>query len=118
MHFHLPRPENGDLPAIAGEGDKAARGEASAMLEAGVRAVEAAIEEDSAEAIIIGCSAAYWLQPHLQRRLSASGWQIPILEGYRCAILQAKLLVDLGVGASGLAFPQPRPARWRRRKVV
>jgi len=118
MHFHLPRPENGDLPAIAGEADKAARGEPSAMLEAGVRAVEAAIEEDGAEAIIIGCSAAYWLQPHLQRRLSASGWQIPILEGYRCAILQAKLLVDLGFAASGLAFPQPRPARWRRRKLV
>jgi allantoin racemase len=118
INFHLPHPDNGDRPAIAGEKEKAARGETSAMLEAAVHEVEAAIEDDGAEAIIIGCSAAYWMQPHLQQRLHASGWGIPILEGYRCAILHAKLLVDLGVGASDLAFPSVRPARWRRRKVV
>ena len=38
-------------------------------------------------------------------------------EGARCAIEVAKTLVDLGVDASGLAFPSERPAKWRRKKV-
>lgn len=117
LNFHLPRPSNADAPRIAGEREKVARGETSAMLEAAVREVEAAIEDDGAEVIVMGCSAAYWLQPWLQERLGAIGWSIPVLEGYRCAILQAKLLADLGVDASGLAFPADRPRKWRRRKV-
>lgn len=117
VNFHLPRPSNADLPVIAGEKEKAARGASSAMLDAAMREIEAAIEEDGAEVIIMGCSAAYWMQPYLQERVEAAGWPIPVLEGYRCAILQAKMLVDLGVDASGLAFPSDRPRRWRRRKV-
>lgn len=118
LGFHLPRPSNADLPLIAGEKERAQRGERSAMLEAAVQATEAAIEEDGAEVIIMGCSAAYWMQPYLQERLQAIGWRIPVLEGYRCAILQARMLVDLGVDASGLAFPSERPRKWRRRKIV
>jgi len=118
INFHLPRPSNTDLPVIQGEKEKAQRGEHSAMLEAAVQSVEAAIEEDGAEVMIMGCSAAYWMQPYLQERMHAIGWEIPVLEGYRCAILQAKMLVDLGIDASGLAFPSDRPRKWRRRKVV
>ena len=77
-----------------------------------------AIEEDGAEAIILGCSAAYWLQPFLQARLAEIGWEVPVLEGYRCAIALAKLMVELGVDASGLAFPSDHPKRLRRRKLV
>jgi allantoin racemase len=87
------------------------------MLDTAIREIQAAIKDDGADVIIIGCSAAYWMQPHLQQRLDAAGWRIPVLEGYRCAIVQAKLLVDLGIDASGLAFPSDRPSRWRRRKV-
>ena len=118
LNVHLPRPSNADLPLIQGEKEKAQRGETSAMLEAAVHAIEAAIEEDGAEVMMIGCSAAYWMQPYLQGRLHAVGWRIPVLEGYRCAILQAKMLVDLGVDASGLAFPSDRPRKWRRRKLL
>lgn len=117
IEFHLPR---GSTPAprpVVGEREKAESGEKSAMLEAAFAEVEAAIEQDGAEVIGIGCSALYWMQPYLQRRLSASGWPVPVLEGYRCAILQARMLAGLGVAASGLAFPDERPSKWRRRKL-
>jgi len=53
----------------------------------------------------------------LQKRLSEIGWDVPVLEGARSAIAVAKMLVDLGLDASGLAFPGERPAKWRRKKV-
>lgn len=117
LNFHLPRPCNSDERLIQGEKEKAASGGVSVMLETAVAEIVAAIEEDGAESIIMGCSAAYWMQPYLQQRLHEMGWPIPVLEGYRCAIVQAKLLVDLGVDASGLAFPSERPRQWRRRKT-
>ena len=67
--------------------------------------------------IMLGCSAAFWMQPLLQNRLSEIGWDVPVLEGARSAIAVAKMLVDLGLDASGLAFPGERPAKWRRKKV-
>jgi Asp/Glu/hydantoin racemase len=87
------------------------------MLEAAVQESVAAIEEDGADTILLGCSAAFWMQPLLQKRLHAIGWDVPVLEGASCAIEVAKTLVDLGVDASGLAFPGERPVKWRRRKV-
>ena len=66
---------------------------------------------------MLGCSAAFWLQPLLQKRLLEVGWDVPVLEGARAAIEVAKMLVYLGVDASGLAFPGERPAKWRRRKI-
>jgi hypothetical protein len=44
--------------------------------------------------------------------------EIPVLEGYRCAIEQAKLLVNLRVDASGLAFPSDHTPKWRRKKII
>ena len=55
--------------------------------------------------------------PCLQARLQAIGWEVPVLEGYGCAIEMAKLLVDLRQSVSGLAFPSDNPRKWRRRKV-
>jgi hypothetical protein len=45
------------------------------------------------------------------------GWEVPVLEGYGCAIELAKVMVDMGVTASGLAFPSDRPKK-RPRKIV
>jgi hypothetical protein len=45
------------------------------------------------------------------------GWQIPVLEGYSCAIALAKAMVSLGVDVSGLMLPSDRPKKWRRKKV-
>lgn len=118
VNFPLPRPGLADARPVQAEKAKSDRGETSEMVEAALRESVAAIEEDGAEVLMIGCSAAYWLQPVLQRRLHELGWEIPVLEGYRCAIEQAKLMANLGLDASGLAFPSDRPRRWRRRKVV
>jgi len=42
---------------------------------------------------------------------------VPVLEGHRCAIELAKLMVNLGIDASGLAFPSDRPKKWLRKKA-
>ena len=113
----LPRPSNPDARPIQHEKAQAERGERSEMLERSLTEAVAAIEEDGAEVIILGCSAAFWMQPHLQKKLHDMGWEIPVLEGYRAAIEMAKLLADLRMSVSGLAFPSDRPRKWRRRKV-
>ena len=100
-----------------GERRKAEHGERSEMVERAVSEAVAAIEEDGAEVIMFGCSAMFWLKPYVHRRLSEIGWEVPVLEGYTCAIALAKTLVDLGVSASGLTFPGDRPKKWRRRKT-
>ncbi len=117
VNFPLPSPNFSDDKPIQGERDRAIQSGTSDMLEAAVQESVAAIEEDGADTILLGCSAAFWMQPLLQKRLHEIGWDVPVLEGARAAIQVAKMLVDLGVDASGLAFPSERPAKWRRRKV-
>lgn len=117
INFPLPRPPEFDQRPIHAERERAASGETSEMLETSVKEAVCAIEDDGAEVIMLGCSAAYWMQPFLQRRLAEMGWEIPVLEGYRCAIAQAKLMVNLGLDASRLAFPSDAPRKWRRRKT-
>lgn len=87
------------------------------MLEAAVEESVAAIEEDGADTSSLGCSAAFRMQPLLQKRLLEMGWDVPVLKGARSAIQVAKMLVDLGHDASGLAFPSERPAKCRRKKT-
>lgn len=118
INFPMPRPANPDATPLHEEREKAIRGEPSAMLDAAVAEAVAAIEEDGAEALMLGCSSAYWLQPFVEKRLHEIGWEVPVLEGYRCAIAMAKLLVDLGLDVSGLAFPSENPKKWRRKKTL
>lgn len=115
--YHHARPGREDGSTIADEREKALRGEPSPAVDCAVAAALAAIEEDGAEVLTFGCSDAFWLQPFVQQRLDELGWEVPVLEGYSCAIVLAKLFVDLGVDASGLAFPGDRPRQWRRKKV-
>ena len=117
VNFPLGRPGQSLDRQFYLERTKAQKGETSEMVEAAVAESVAAIEEDGAEVITFGCSASFWLQPILQRRLNEMGWEIPVLEGYRCAIELAKLMVNLGIDASGLTFPGDHPKRWRRRKI-
>jgi allantoin racemase len=118
VNFPLPRPVLPNDRPIAAEKAKTDRGERSDMVEAAVAEAVDAIENDGAEVFILGCSAAYWLAPIVQRRLEEMGWEAPVLEGYRCAIEQAKTLVNLGLDVSGLAMPSDHPRRWRRKKFV
>jgi len=117
IDYPLPRPTNPTARTIQAEKTQVEHGERSEMLERSVTEAVAAIEDDGAEVIILGCSAAFWMRPHLQARLQAIGWEVPVLEGYGCAIEMAKLLVDLRQSVSGLAFPSDNPRKWRRRKV-
>jgi Asp/Glu/hydantoin racemase len=117
INFPLPRPGLSEERSLRKEKAKALRGEKSEMIETAVEEAVAAIEEDGAEVITLGCSATFWLQPFLQQRLRALGWEIPVLEGYSCAIELAKLMVDLKVDASGLTFPSDSSKKWRRKKT-
>ena len=46
------------------------------------------------------------------------GWDVPVLEGARCAIEVAKTLVDLPASMRAyLACPSERPAKWRRKML-
>lgn len=117
VNFPLPRPGADDARSVPEQKRKALAGERSEMVEAAVAEAVAAIEEDGAEVITFGCSAAFWLQPFLQKRLAELGWDVPVLEGYSCAIRLAKMMVDLGVDVSGLHVPSDHPRAIRRKKV-
>jgi Asp/Glu/hydantoin racemase len=117
INYYHARPGLEVESTIAEERERALRGERSEAVERALREAASAIEDDGAEVITFGCSDAFWLQPFLRRRLQEMGWEVPVLEGYSCAIALAKLLVDLGVDASGLTFPSDHPRRWRRRKT-
>ncbi len=118
-NLQMPHPRPGyPEQHLARQKEKALAGEPAPMLEAALAEAVAAIEEDGAEVITFGCSALFWLQPFLEKRLNEIGWEVPVIEGYRCAIELAKLMVNLGTTASGLAFPGDRPRKWRRRKFV
>ncbi len=118
VNYPLPRPVLPNDRPITEEKRRAEAGEHSGMLEAALRESIDAIEEDGAEVLMLGCSAAFWMAPLLEEKLHAMGWEVPVLEGYRCAIAQAKLLAGMGQTASGLAFPSDHPRRWRRKKYV
>lgn len=117
INYYHARPGYESESIIDEEREKALRGEPSEAVERALKEAVAAIEEDGAEVITFGCSDAFWLQTFLQKRLNEMGWEVPVLEGYSCAIVLAKLFVDLGVDASGLKFPSERPKRWRRKKT-
>ena len=117
INYYHARPGFPSETNIADEREKALRGERSEALERALEETVAAIHEDGAEVITFGCSDIFWMQRFLQERLKGLGWEVPVLEGYSCAIALAKLFVELGVDASGLNFPTDRPKQWRRKKV-
>ena len=108
INLPLPRPGHTDEFPMFEEQEKALRGEPSVAVERAVKEAVEAIEEDSAEVITFGCAATFWLKPFLQKRLNELGWEVPVLEGYSCAIGLAKIMVDLGIHASNLMFPAVR----------
>lgn len=117
INYPLPRPPNMGQSAVHLAKNRAQRGEDSEVVEAAVREAVAAIEEDGADVITFGCSALFWLQPVLAKRLGDLGWEVPVLEGYSCAITLAKAMVDLKLSASGLVYPSAHPKRYRRKKL-
>ncbi len=117
INIPQPRPGYTNEFLVVEEIEKALRGERSEAVERAVKEAVAAIEENGAEVINLGCSGLFWLQPIIQKRLNEMGWEVPVLEGYSCSIVLAKTLISLGVNASGLTFPSDRPKKWRRKKI-
>ncbi len=117
INYPLPRPPHSGESQVHLAKNKVLRGESSEIMDAAVRESVAAIEEDGAEVLTFGCSALFWMRPILQKRLADLGWEVPVLEGYSCAITLAKAMVDMGVSASGLTYPGPHPQKWRRKKL-
>ena len=117
INYPLPRPPHTGESQVHLAKNKVLRGESSEIMDTAVREAEAAIEEDGAEVLTFGCSALFWMRPILQKRLADLGWEVPVLEGYSCAITLAKAMVDMGVSSSGLTYPGPHPQKWRRKKV-
>ena len=60
IDYPLPRASNATARPIQAEKAQAEHGDRSEMLERSVAESIAAIEEDGAEVIILGCSAAFW----------------------------------------------------------
>jgi Asp/Glu/hydantoin racemase len=116
IDYPLPRPPYTESQVHLAK-NRHQRGETSEVVETAVREAVAAIEEDGADVITFGCSALFWLQPVLQKRLNDMGWEVPVLEGYSTAITLCKAMVDLGVNASGLVYPSAHPKKIRRKKT-
>ena len=53
----------------------------------------------------------FLLQPFIREGLKGQGWDVPVLEGYTASIELAKLMVSLGVNASGITYMDARPQR-------
>lgn len=117
LGYYHPKPYYNDELSFHDEQRKAFDGEQSEGVDRAVAEAVSAIEEDGADVVMFGCSGSFWLKPFVEERLHEMGWEVPVLEGYGCAIELAKMMVDYGVTVSGLAFPSDRPEK-RPRKIV
>ncbi|MBL6957899.1 MAG: hypothetical protein ISR52_02890 [Rhodospirillales bacterium] len=109
--YSLPRPGDTDPDTLSEQTWAAERGEVSVAVERAVDQAEAAILEDGAEVITLGCSMTFWLMPYIRDGLRQRGWDVPVLEGYTASIELAKLMINLGVNASGITYMDVRPDR-------
>lgn len=116
--MHLPRPGAEDGPQLREERRKALAGEKSLAVDNAVDQAEKAVKEDGAEVITLGCSGVFWLKPFIERGLAERGWEVPVLEGYSASIELAKLMVNLGVNASGITYMSDNPKRLPDKIVV
>ncbi|MDC0196418.1 hypothetical protein OAJ93_02295, partial [Gammaproteobacteria bacterium] len=107
--YSLPRPGDTDPDTLTKQCEAVAKGDHNIVVERAIDQAEAAIVEDGAEVITLGCSMTFFLKPHIEKGLKERGWDIPVLEGYTSSIELAKLMVNLGVNASGITYMGARP---------
>ncbi len=115
LGYYHPRPGYDGETYLGEEKKKALAGEPSEAVKRAIDEAEEALAEDGAEAITFGCSGCFWLQPFVKEGLEERGWEVPVIEGYTAAIELAKMMINLGVNASGVTFPVDRPKRRPRR---
>ena len=116
--YSLPRPGDTDPDTLTSQCEAALKGDKSIAVERAIEQAEAAIVEDGAEVITLGCSMTFFLQPFIKDGLKQRGWDVPVLEGYTASIELAKLMVNLGVNASGITYMGARPQKILNKIVV
>ncbi|MEO3416383.1 aspartate/glutamate racemase family protein [Roseovarius sp. CAU 1744] len=72
-----------------------------------VVAAKAAIEEDGADTLIIGCTAMFGAARQLEEDLRTAGYDIPVLDPVPLTVKLAKTFVETGLSHSKHAFPTP-----------
>ncbi len=92
-----------DIPVL--ELGKNAKSVARAMLAQSI----AAIKEDGADVLIVGCTGMVGVAQSLQIQLKEKGYDLPVLDPIPLAVRLAKMLVQSGVSHSKVAYPAPRP---------
>jgi len=118
INFPLPRKGmDPNVPQLGPEQKKAMAGEPSLCVDRAIEQSVKAIQEDGADVIMFGCSRLFWLRPFVEKGLNDLGYELPVLEGYSSGIVMAKMLVDLGVTASGTWLPPEFPKFYREKKV-
>jgi len=116
--YSLPRPGDTDPDTLTKQCEAVARGDQNIVVERAIDQAEEAILEDGAEVITLGCSMTFFLKPHIEKGLKERGWDVPVLEGYTASIELAKLMVNLGVNASGVSYMGARPKRTLSKIIV
>jgi allantoin racemase len=71
----------------------------------------AAVEDDGADTLIMGCTALSWLVPHMRRRLAEKDLDVPLVEPIHAAVTLAGSLVRMRLNHSRVAYPSREPKK-------
>ncbi len=76
------------------------------------REMLAAIREDHAHVLVVGCTGMMGVAKELQRRLKENGYDVPVVDPVGVSLKLAETLVSMGLKQSRLtAMPPPKKAR-------
>ncbi|WP_306115980.1 MULTISPECIES: aspartate/glutamate racemase family protein [unclassified Roseovarius] len=78
-------------------------------------AAKAAIEEDGADTLIIGCTQMFGAARQLEQDLAAEGLDIPVIDPVPLTVKLAKTFVEIGLSHSKYAFATPARLRAEER---
>jgi len=82
------------------------------LIDALHREMLAAIREDQAHVLVVGCTGMMGVARELQRRLKQDGYEVPVVDPVGASLKFAEALVSMGLKQSRLtAMPPPKKAR-------
>lgn len=82
-------------------------GDVGCVRERALDASKKAIEDDGAQAIILGCTGMLDVAPWLEIQLAKAGYPVPVLDPNRAAICHLQMLVRCGLTQSATTYPHP-----------
>jgi len=75
--------------------------------------IDKAVEEDGAEAIVLGCTGMLGLAVALSEKMEERGKRVPVIDPTATAICYLELLIRCNISQSKLTYPEP-PEKERR----